>query len=104
MDVINWIILIGSLITAITIILTAINKLLDKKLSGLYDSQRLQYRYEICSFAGDLRNGIVKTREEYQAVFEMYDKYEMLIDKLKLKNHYIDNEVRYIEERYKELS
>ena len=103
MEIINWIILIGTLITAITIIITAISKMLDVKLSGLYDNQRLQYRYEISSFAGDLRNGIVKTREEYQAVFEMYDKYETLIDKLKQKNHYIDNEVKYIEQRYGEL-
>lgn len=80
------------------------SKMLDVKLSGLYDSQRLQYRYEICSFAGDLRNGIVKTREEFQAVFEMYDKYELLIEKLKLKNHYIDNEMKYIEEQYAELN
>ena len=103
MEAINYIILAGSLITAIGIILTAINKILDKKLSGLYDNQRLQYRYEICSFAGDLRNGIVKTRDEFQAIFEMYDNYEILIDKLKLKNHYIDNEVKYIEQQYKNL-
>lgn len=76
---------------------------MDVKLKGLYDNQRLQYRYEICNFAGDLRNGIIKTREEFQAVFEMYDKYELLIEKLKQTNHYIDNEMEYIAEQYKLL-
>lgn len=104
MEIANWIILLGSLITAITIIITAISKILDIKLTGLYDNQRLQYRYEICSFAGDLRNGIKKTREEFQAVFEMYDQYEALIKKLKQTNHYIDNEMAYIEEQYKKLN
>lgn len=80
------------------------SKILDVKLKGLYDNQRLQYRYEICSFAGDLRNNIEKTREEYQAVFEMYDKYEALIDKLKQKNSYIDSEMQYIKEQYKKLN
>ena len=84
--IVNWVILGGSLIGSITVILTAVNKILDRKLNGLYNSQRLQYRYEICSFAGDLRNGLEKTRGEYRAIFEMYDEYELLIEKLKQKN------------------
>ncbi|MGN1269340.1 MAG: hypothetical protein ACI4UU_00495 [Clostridia bacterium] len=97
------IIAIGGTITAIITIVASISKVLDVKLSGLYNNQRLQYRYEICSFAGDLRNGIIKTREEFQAIFEMYDQYETLIEKLKQKNHYIDNEMAYISEQYKIL-
>ena len=54
-------------------------------------------------FAGDLRNGIHKTREEFQAIFEMYDIYERLIEKLKQRNHYIDSEMAYIEQQYKLL-
>ena len=103
MDTVNTLITIGGGITAVATIIASISKVLDVKLKGLYDNQRLQYRYEICSFAGDLRNGIHKTREEFQAIFEMYDKYEALIDKLKLTNHYIDNEMAYISEQYKLL-
>lgn len=95
---------IASWITAMGVILGAISKILDTKLKGLYDNERLQYRYEICSFAGDLRNGIKKTREEFEAIFEMYDKYEALIDKLKQKNSYIDSEMAYIKEQYKKLN
>ena len=103
MDTVNTLITIGGGITAVATIGASISKVLDVKLKGLYDNQRLQYRYEICSFAGDLRNGIHKTREEFQAIFEMYDKYEALIEKLKLTNHYIDNEMAYISEQYKLL-
>ena len=104
MDLVGWIELLGCLITSITVIIKAVNKMLDVKLRGLYDNQRLQYRYEICSFAGDLRNNIKKTREEFQAIFEMYGKYESLVEGLKLKNHYIDNEMCYIQEQYKTLN
>ncbi len=102
-DINNWVVLIAGNITSITVIVTTISKMLDLKFKSVYDNQRLQLRYEICNFAGDLRNEIPKTREEFQAIFEMYDRYEMLIEKLKLKNHYIDNEMNYIKEQYKLL-
>ncbi len=98
-DISNWAVLIGN----VTVITGALSGILDFKLKEFRDNQRLQYRYEICSFAGDLRNGIVKTREEFQAIFEMYDRYERIIEKLKQKNHFIDNEMAYIEQQYKLL-
>ena len=98
-DISNWAVLIGN----VTVIIGALSGILDFKLKEFRDNQRLQYRYAICSFAGDLRNGIVKTREEFQAIFEMYDRYERIIEKLKQKNHFIDNEMAYIEQQYKLL-
>lgn len=103
MEILNYVILFGSFISACGIIIGCLSKILDIKLNGLYDNQRLSYRYQISSFSGDLRNGITKTREEFQAIFEMYDKYEMLVKKLKLTNHYIDNEVKFIESKYLEI-
>ena len=102
-DISNWIALIAGTLTSTTTIITTLNKILDKKFNPIYDNQRLQLRYEICSFAGDLRNRIGKTREEFQAIFEMYDRYEILIKKLNQKNHFIDNEMAYIESQYKLL-
>jgi predicted ATP-binding protein involved in virulence len=99
----NIIILVASLISSISVILKAVDKILDKKMNGLYDNLRLQYRYEICSFSGDLRNGITKTREEFQAIFEMYDRYEQIVKDLNLRNHFIDNEMAYVTEQYKKL-
>ena len=64
-----------------------INKMLDKKLKGLYHDNRRQYRYMIVDFAGDLHNGIKKTKD----------------DKLKVSNHYVDSEMEYIKEKKREL-
>ncbi len=98
-DLSNWAVLIGDA----TVVIGALTVILDFKLRAFRDNQRLQYRYEICSFAGDIRNGIKKTREEFQAIFEMHDRYEELIKKLKQKNSYIDNEMLYIQEQYRLL-
>ena len=95
--------LLISMSTLMGILAGVFNKILNNKLKPFHDNQRLQYRYAICNFAGDLRNGIKKTREEYQAIYEMHDKYEDLIKQLGLKNHYIDNEMIYIDEQYKVL-
>lgn len=94
---------LASYLTALSVLVGVVSKVLDVKLKGLYNNERLQYRYEICSFAGDLRNNITKTREEFEAVFEMYDTYEELISKLKQKNSYIDSEMAYIKEQYKKI-
>lgn len=105
-DLSNIQLLIGLLISMSTlfgVLANFFNKVLANKLKPFHDNQRMQLRFELCSFAGDLRNGINKTREEFQAIFEMYDRYELLIEKLNLKNHYIDNEMLYITEQYKLL-
>ena len=99
-DLSNWAVLIGDA----TVVIGAMTCILDLKLKSFRDNQRLQYRYEICSFAGDLRNGIHKTRQEFEAIFEMYDRYEDIVKKLKQKNSYIDNEMAYIQEQYKLLN
>ena len=80
-----------------------LNKMLDKKLKGLYHDNRRQYRYMIVDFAGDLHNGIPKTREEFQSILDIFGRYEILVEKLKVKNHYTDSEIAYIKEKYKEL-
>ena len=96
-----------SLLIGMSTLLTALgaflNKMLDKKLKGLYHDNRRQYRYMIVDFAGDLHNGIPKTREEFQSILDIFGRYEILVEKLKVKNHYTDSEIAYIKEKYKEL-
>ena len=96
-----------SLLIGMSTLLTALgaflNKMLDKKLKGLYHDNRRQYRYMIVDFAGDLHNGIPKTREEFQSILDIFGRYEILVEKLKVKNHYVDSEISYIKEKYKEL-
>ncbi len=110
--------LLASLITSTTVIVVSIwkigkfivnslnnslNKALDEKLKGLYDNDRSQYRYQIVDFSGDLHNKIPKTRYEFQAIREIHDKYENLVNSLGVKNHYLDGEWEFIEEQYELL-
>ena len=106
MDISNIQTLVSLLIgmsTLLGIFAGIINKMLDKKLKGLYHDNRRQYRYMIVDFAGDLHNGITKTREEFQSILDIFGRYETLVEKLNVKNHYTDSEIAYIKEKYKEL-
>lgn len=67
------------------------------------ENEKDRLRFEILSFAGDLRNGILKTRQEFETIFVFHDKYETIIKKLKEHNGYLDTEFEYIKEKYKEL-
>ena len=106
---------ISSLITAITVIGGAImwitNLFIFKpitkqinELSNKIDTNRLdELRYTILSFAGDLRNGIPKTRQEYETIFTFHDKYDILITNLNEKNGYLEREMEYIKKQYDNL-
>lgn len=67
------------------------------------DNEKDRLRFEILSFAGDLRNNIVKTRQEFETIFAYYDKYEKIVEKLKLHNGYLDTEFDYIKLKYIDL-
>ncbi len=95
--------LITSMSALLGIFAGIINKMLDKKLKGLYHDNRRQYRYMIVDFAGDLHNGIKKTREEFQSILDIFGRYEYLVEKLNVKNHYADSEIIYIKKKYGEL-
>lgn len=64
------------------------------------ENEKDHLRFEILSFAGDLRNGVRKTRQEFETVFAFYDKYEKIIEKLKEHNGYLDTEFNYIKLKY----
>lgn len=114
-DFLNIVLKLGSLITAITAILGAMTWLLNKivfkpmgqKLDALDrkidKNKKDDLRYTILSFAGDLRNGVAKTRQEYETIFAFYDDYETLIEHLKEKNGYLETEMEYIVLQYNSL-
>ena len=108
----NIVLKLGSLITAITAILGALTWLLNKivfkpmgqKLDALDrkidKNKKDDLRYTILSFAGDLRNGVAKTRQEYETIFMFYDKYEVIISELGIKNGYLETEMSFIRKTY----
>lgn len=68
------------------------------------DSNEKDYlRFQILSFAGDLRNGIKKTRQEFETIFTFYDKYEEIINELGMHNGYLDSEFDFVKEEYKKI-
>lgn len=114
-DFLNIVLKLGSFITATTAILGALTWLLNKivfkpmgqKLDALDrkidKNKKDDLRYTILSFAGDLRNGVAKTRQEYETIFAFYDDYETLIEHLKEKNGYLETEMEYIILQYNSL-
>lgn len=62
-----------------------------------------QLRYLVVSFANDLRNGIPKSKFQFDAVFAFIDEYDEMINKLKIKNSLFHEEVAYIRDKYHEL-
>jgi len=106
---------ISAFITALTVIGGAviwvikkfIFKPMEKELQKLGDkidmNRKDELRYTVLSFAGDLRNGIPKTRQEYETIFAFYDKYEQLIESLQEKNGYLEVEMDYVKTQYKNL-
>ena len=97
----------ASLITAIGVIVKFLSRKMDKLFEPINrkidNRDRRQLRYSIVEFASDLRKGIGKTRQEFEAIYEFYDAYEEIIEDLGLKNGYVDSEMEYIDKCYKAL-
>lgn len=109
---------LGSLIITISSVLGIftgiVNKVFTKKLKPINDKidrnekkalsdQMNNLRYRVVSFASDLHKGIPKTQFEYSVIFQFANEYEEAVEKLNLSNHLFDEELRYIEECYREL-
>lgn len=91
---------------AIALINKKTNKKLDviKNIENKIDTNEKDHlRFSILSFAGDLRNGVKKTRQEFETIFAFHDKYEEIIRGLKQHNGYCDSEFEFIKEKYKKL-
>ncbi len=57
-------------------------------------------RYEILDFANSCMNGRKHTKEEFDHIISVHDKYDQYIDKNELKNGQVDVAYRYIENIY----
>lgn len=113
----DYIIQIGSYITAVGVIVKAIDKILDKKITPIQkeikqeirdtnekldNNEKDDLRYKILSFANSLHNGDNHTRQEYETIFFFYDKYEAIIKQLKIQNGYLEMEMAFIRDTYKQ--
>ena len=103
-----------SLSTVLTIFTGIVNTLFDKKLKPIdekIEKNRLDSvkedmrmaRYQVVKFASELRQGVKKTRYEFEAVAEFADSYENAVKELGITNNFFTAEEEFIKERYKKL-
>ena len=101
----NIVLQISSYITAVGVIVAALNKMLNKKIDPINEkidnNEKDDLRYKILSFANSLHNGDSHTRQEYETIFFFYDKYEAIIKRLEITNGYLETEMDFIKETYK---
>lgn len=106
--------LIISLSTVFGIFTGIISKMFGKKLKPLEDRidqehkesmkhDMGQLRYLVVSFANDLRNGVPKSKFQFDAVFGFMDEYDEMISQLHIKNGLFKEEENYIKEQYHKL-
>lgn len=57
-------------------------------------------RYEVLGFANSCRNGTMHTRDEFQHIIDLNDKYERLLEETNDTNGVFSEEYRYILELY----
>ena len=102
--------LIISLATVFGIFTGIINWLFDKKLNPIKEdtlrSDLAIYRYNVVSFASDLRQDqeMDSLKNEYDAIFNFIDMYEDGVKKLNITNNLFVSEVEYIKKKYSELT
>lgn len=109
---------LGGLIITISSVLGIftgiVNKVFTKKLKPIeekIEKHRLsnlradmeEWRYQVVSFASDLRKGVSKSRFEYEAIFTFMDEYEMAVEELGINNGLFEVESQFIKKSYKEL-
>ena len=102
---------IASYITAVVVIIKAVDFIFDKKTKPIRteventnkkidNNEKDDLRYKILSFANSLHNGDNHTRQEYETIFMFYDKYEVIISELGIKNGYLETEMSFIRKTY----
>lgn len=81
--------------------INSIKASLDTQQKMIEDNEKDRIRWEILDFANSCRNGRKHTRDEFQHVIVLHDKYIDLLKKTGDSNGVFDLEYAYIERIYK---
>lgn len=76
-------------------------KRLDKVEARQMEDEKDRIRYEVLDFANSCRNKRRHTKDEFQHIFDLNDKYEELLEQTKDKNGVFTAEFEYIKGLYK---
>lgn len=66
------------------------------------ENEKDRIRWEVLEFANSCRNGRQHTKDEFQHIITLNDKYKSLLAKTNDKNGVFDSEYEYIDKLYKE--
>ena len=79
-------------------------KKIDSLDSEVKENEKDRIRWEILDFANSCHHGRKHTKDEFQHIIELNDKYNFLLEKTKDKNGVFAAEYTYIDKLYKELN
>lgn len=89
---------IDGLVTATSNLETDISELRSK----VDENEKDRIRWEVLDFANSCRNGRRHTKDEFQHIITLNDKYKHLLSKTNDKNGVFDAEYKYIKKLYQE--
>lgn len=94
---------VGKLITApVTKELDSIKQDIKRLQSAQDDNEKDRIRWEVLDFANSCRNGRRHSKDEFQHIIALNDKYKALLEKTHDKNGVFDEEYCYIKQLYAE--
>lgn len=75
---------------------------LDKLSNVILDKQIDDYRYEILDFSSTLSNGRRYNRESFNHIFNIYNKYEKILEENDMENGLVEESIEFIKDKFKE--
>ena len=75
---------------------------LDKLSNVILDKQIDDYRYEILDFASALSNGRRYNQESFNHIFNIYGKYEKILEENDMENGLVEESIEFIKDKFKE--
>ena len=75
---------------------------LDKLSNVILDKQIDDYRYEILDFASALSNGRRYNQESFNHIFNIYGKYEKILEENDMENGLVEESIEFIRDKLKE--
>ena len=78
------------------------NRYEDKLSNVILDKQIDDYRYEILDFASALSNGRRYNQESFNHIFNIYNKYEKILEENDMENGLVEESIEFIRDKLKE--
>lgn len=97
-SLIKWIgqILNANLQTEVADLKTAVKNIND----DIDENEKDRIRWEVLDFASSCREGRLHTKDEFQHIIALNDKYQKLLERTNDTNGYFDEEYKYIQNIY----